>query len=813
MGSSHILFVIAFVTDRYICLCAIQVNNNFKPQDDAIRRCLRVLDVFAASENRTPISEELLYSGAEAGTLQDAPFTHQHHIHTYPYITTCLALGVSFNPDIAYHSGYSSKVLKTGTLFEENHPETSGFTAIDISDTRALRYCFLKFAEDPGTGSVSLTPFSADEYIKTYEDQPGESEDALKTLCEGFKGYELMGSDILGHMWPHLNWKETIQPAEGNENDEDYYRNIIPRVVEGEDGFRVSEERYGEELLSEGEDGNEDVDKDEDEALQNFFLNPFGGGENSPQHNRAAVVLRALESRASFNAKSINGAFMKAVKKNPGFYILLAEDFLILMGHEIGLQCSRPAQWLLGRCFFHRRTKALLRLKEKLWSLAKHFLPSPLVLYFLANYFEDEANLGVFMNIGLSDLIGSHGLLQQIRQVRSKENRIMSTLNLSRSLFNVFGLRIILQATPGIKTLYLMHTPYLPIQSVQEVLAQTGTKLVNLYHTDLFAPFVASLTHDLDETSYEEMRKKMTPPFELPHDHPASSKLLRYYINSKVVQMICICTSHEALTRLANESNEPFNWRMFPMETLEATLREESEQDQRTRKKLPAFALNTFPLHDTLLSPARLVTGLAQFAKFCLGDRITGDRFQLYGHVLASCFARAGRVATEEPICSVGPPPLTIACDDRKFPSTWQTPTPTPEKMARHKRGQWSILVVHETLPDKAGSCSLTEEGLKWRYAFIAPKRRWEVIMDQKKSNSALVRPETPRFHVLDIQNFLLTADGPCGRIYRPDEEFYHLSGFWYSFCLQHEGKIEVLGDEVAHALLAKMEGVGKRFW
>lgn len=146
-----------------------------------------MFEIFAAAENRTPVSEELLHSKAETGKLHDGSIRRQHHIYTYPYITTCLALRVSFNPDIAYHSGYSSHVMKTGTLFEENGSNNSGFTAIDISDTRTLLYCFFKFAEDPDTGSVSLTPFLADQYIKAYKDRSGESEDAMKTLCEGFK--------------------------------------------------------------------------------------------------------------------------------------------------------------------------------------------------------------------------------------------------------------------------------------------------------------------------------------------------------------------------------------------------------------------------------------------------------------------------------------------------------------------------------------------------------------------------------------------------------------------------------------------------
>lgn len=68
-----------------------------------------------------------------------------------------------------------------------------------------------------------------------------------------------------------MNWEETIQPSGWNENDEHGYRNEI--AYDGEDTV-IGEDR--EELPMEGKDWDESVDKDEDEALQNLFLNPFG---------------------------------------------------------------------------------------------------------------------------------------------------------------------------------------------------------------------------------------------------------------------------------------------------------------------------------------------------------------------------------------------------------------------------------------------------------------------------------------------------------------------------------------------------------
>lgn len=803
MDPSHILFVIANVDNRYVCLCGIQVNNKSEPQDCAIRRCLRLLKIFDAVENRTPISEELQYSKAQARTHQDGQIMHHHHIYTYPYISTCLALGVSFNPDIAYHSGYSSGVLKTGTLFKENDPDISGFTAIDITDMRALRYCFLKFAEDPDTGSVILTPLSADRYIKTHEYQPKESEDVLNSLCAKFQCFQLITSNDLQRIWPHMNWKEIIQLSEGNEYDEHEYRN--ENLNDGED--KVNEENR-EELPREGKDRDEHVNKDEDEALQNLFLNPFGCGEDSQQHNRAVVLLRALESRSGFDAERINVSFLRAIEKNPNFLPLLTRDLWMLMNRETDLRCSRPARWLLAKCFYFRDgTQITPMMKGKLWLLASDFPPSQLALCFLANFFEDEANLCIFTNIGFHEIIG---LLQQIREIWSKRNRKMSTLNLSRSTINAPSLRKFLEVTPGIKTLYLMHTPFLPIQHVQEALVMTGTKLDNLYHTELFAPFVASLTLDLDTEFYDNLKEKMRPPFEQRIGRLASSELHKYYSNSLVAQMICIYTLHESFKRLASESSEPFDWQMFPMETLEATLQKEREQAQTKTKELPAFALEFFPLYDTLLSSARLVTGLAQFATFCLSDRLTRDRFQLYGHVLASCFARAGQVATQRPIFTVGPPPLTTACNDRKYGARWQTPTTTPDPFAIRKGHCCSILVVKETLPPaKAGSCSITEEELKWRYAFIVPKENGQIIMSTKQSNSAEVTTKTPQFYVMDIVTFLRVTRSVRGSI----DDFSDVCKFWNNFCLQHKGKIEVLGEKVVHALMSKMEGVGKRFW
>lgn len=84
---------------------------------------------------------------------------------------------------------------------------------------RALRYCFLRFAEDPNTGSFILTTLSTDRYINAYEHQPQEREDVPKILCVEFQGFQLIASKHLRRIWSHMNWEETIPPSEGDINE------------------------------------------------------------------------------------------------------------------------------------------------------------------------------------------------------------------------------------------------------------------------------------------------------------------------------------------------------------------------------------------------------------------------------------------------------------------------------------------------------------------------------------------------------------------------------------------------------------------
>lgn len=72
----------------------------------------------------------------------------------------------------------------------------------------------------------------------------------------------------------------------------------------------------------------------------------------------------------------------------------------MLMNREKDLYFSLPARWLLGQCFYFRgRAPISPRMQETRWFLAKGFPPSRLALFFLANLFEDEANLCIFTNI------------------------------------------------------------------------------------------------------------------------------------------------------------------------------------------------------------------------------------------------------------------------------------------------------------------------------------------------------------------------------------------------------------------------------
>lgn len=97
MGQRHQLFVIAKINGRYRTLSAI--HHQWLYGQTALKRCLGTLKIFQDPANRVPLQQELI-----AAQRHDEAFWTQENWHIpFPFITTCLIAGASFEPQEGYY--------------------------------------------------------------------------------------------------------------------------------------------------------------------------------------------------------------------------------------------------------------------------------------------------------------------------------------------------------------------------------------------------------------------------------------------------------------------------------------------------------------------------------------------------------------------------------------------------------------------------------------------------------------------------------------------------------------------------------------
>lgn len=86
----------------------------------------------------------------------------------------------------------------------------TGITVIDISDLGHVRYCFIITPVTHGPpgreGVYRLTPLSAWDYLKAYDDIKSEETEAYASFLRPFKGVDLVTTDALQETWPDAKW-------------------------------------------------------------------------------------------------------------------------------------------------------------------------------------------------------------------------------------------------------------------------------------------------------------------------------------------------------------------------------------------------------------------------------------------------------------------------------------------------------------------------------------------------------------------------------------------------------------------------------
>ncbi|KAI9715019.1 MAG: hypothetical protein M1812_006233 [Candelaria pacifica] len=213
MSEHHQLFVLARVKGRYRSLAAVDAS--WFHGYTAVRQCHRVLNIFRAAENHIPLRHELesaaqLHDGIWNGECSWSPSKVY-----FPFVTTCLILGASFDPSEGYAEEVAVEPFNMtydGAIHNDN-----GITIIDITCLDHVRYCFVAFRGMESEREVPRnTPLSAETYLEAYCDRQGWKEEYVKEL-DGLRKFELIPIATLRNAWEFGDWGDSLDEKIINE--------------------------------------------------------------------------------------------------------------------------------------------------------------------------------------------------------------------------------------------------------------------------------------------------------------------------------------------------------------------------------------------------------------------------------------------------------------------------------------------------------------------------------------------------------------------------------------------------------------------
>jgi hypothetical protein len=138
MGQRHQLFVIAKIGNRYRGLAVF--HHQWLLGEIALQRCLRILSIFSAPANRLPIQQELTAARRLDEEFWTKPRSWEDLEVPFPFITTCLFLGASFDVKAVYNHDV---MLEPFDMAFDDGENNDGITVIDITNLSHVRYCFV----------------------------------------------------------------------------------------------------------------------------------------------------------------------------------------------------------------------------------------------------------------------------------------------------------------------------------------------------------------------------------------------------------------------------------------------------------------------------------------------------------------------------------------------------------------------------------------------------------------------------------------------------------------------------------------------
>jgi hypothetical protein len=187
--------------------------------------CHHLLRIFSDYANRIPIQQELAFAAELFGNAPEADIEAliaQNNDGAaagavpcpFPFITTCLIVGASYNPEIGRCSSLDEEPFGMG--YDQGH-NNNGITVLDITDLSNIRYCFVDFYGMESDRAVPLhTPLDGWTYLRAYYDDTHDLVVNNKATTDGLEKYSLVELSALAGCWPDGNWQTAAGGGDSN---------------------------------------------------------------------------------------------------------------------------------------------------------------------------------------------------------------------------------------------------------------------------------------------------------------------------------------------------------------------------------------------------------------------------------------------------------------------------------------------------------------------------------------------------------------------------------------------------------------------
>lgn len=335
-----------------------------------------------------------------------------------------------------------------------------------------------------------------------------------------------------------------------------------------------------------------------------------------------------------------------------------------------------------------------LRSKLKSFAEADELPSSPAMATILEAAFTDEAvvDFSPFRSLAAEHIVEAATKLLKNKAIRSLDLSHLHQLSEA-------DLTKTLAVESRLETLYLLEMPQITLECLNTLLSNPNLPLKNIYHTSLLR---CSLD---DRLKYSTLTTNiLSPPFAPSHTNP-----IKHLLWARVLQT-------GAKPNLRKSDGVTIDWpRAQPATDL-----------NDTEDKIHAAV---FPLHDTLLPPTKLITGLANFFTCASKSKQACDWQDIAstGFTLAKAFATASSTVGEGEVTQIGPLPEMLFNAASMAAKIVSVDWPVP--FVELERGEWAAVVVNEHDPfegmvpreDGGEGYVKGEDRERFRLAFVTP--------------------------------------------------------------------------------------------